>query len=317
MSRLAIVHDPVFKRHDTGFGHPERPARLDAVGAALEWSGVLPGALRIEPRPIAFEDLVRLHDSAYIRRVEQACQESRDHLDEADCIICPETYQTALRAAGAVADAARAVARGDAHAGFCAVRPPGHHAERDRAMGFCLFGNIALAADVVRREFNYQRVLILDWDVHHGNGTQSLFYADAGVLFISLHGHPAHLYPGTGYAQEIGVGAGEGYTMNIPLMPEAGDADIEDAFNRQVIPRVRAYKPEFVLLSAGFDAHADDPLGILRISDDGFVWMARRVIDLARQFAGGRILSVLEGGYNLETLRRCVAEHIHVLESAG
>jgi acetoin utilization deacetylase AcuC-like enzyme len=282
----------------------------------LERAGIVARATRIAPRPIERDALARIHDPRYISRVEAACRAGRSFIDVEDSAIGPESFEIGLLAAGAVVDAARAVAAGHVQRAFCAVRPPGHHAERDRSMGFCLFGNVALAADVVRREFDFQRILILDWDVHHGNGTQHIFEADPHVLFISLHGHPDHLYPGTGYAHETGVGPGAGYTMNIPLMPGAGDADYQAAFTTKIIPTVHEFQPQFIILSAGFDAHADDPLGNLRLSDQGFIWMGKRVLEWARQFSSGRVLSVLEGGYNLGVLSRCVAEHVQLLEEA-
>lgn len=314
MSRIAIAFDPAFQRHDTGFGHPERPARLDAVRAALEWSGALASSLRMAPREIELNALMRIHDSGYVARLESACREGRHFIDEPDSAICPESFAIARLAAGAVVDCARAIASDQVHAGFCAVRPPGHHAERDRSMGFCLLANVALAADALRREFQYERILILDWDVHHGNGTQHIFESDPGVLFISLHGHPDSLYPGTGYEHERGVGAGEGFTINIPFLPGCSDADYRSAFEHKITPAVEQFNPQFVILSAGFDAHTDDPLGNQKLSDDGFAWMGKRVVELAKRHAGGKLLSVLEGGYNLEVLRRCIADHVQILE---
>jgi acetoin utilization deacetylase AcuC-like enzyme len=234
-------------------------------------------------------------------------------MDDPDCPICEESSEIAFLVAGGVCNAARAIARGEIARAFCAVRPPGHHAERERAMGFCLLNNVALAAETLRAEFAMERILILDWDVHHGNGTQHVFESDSGVLFISLHGHPDTLYPGTGYADEVGIGAGRGFTLNLPFMPGAGDAEFRDAFLERVLPAADAFSPQFVIVSAGFDAHADDPLGNLRLQDDTYMFMCGEVLELARRCAGGRVLSVLEGGYNLAVLRRCVAQHVQML----
>jgi len=193
------------------------------------------------------------------------------------------------------------------------VRPPGHHAERDRSMGFCMFNNVALAADVIRRECGLGRVVILDWDVHHGNGTQNAFYDDPSILYISLHGHPEYLYPGTGFAEEDGAGDGRGTTLNLPFLPGAGDNEYRQAFESRVIPAICAFEPEMIIVSAGFDGHGDDPIGITALTDGMFAEMLGSVLELAERYAGGRLLSVLEGGYNLEVLRRCVAQHVTML----
>lgn len=315
MQRIAILHDDRYQRHDTGWQHPERPERLQAIDRALVGSGVLDRCERITPHPIAEELLAERHDRAYIRRAHDACVAQLPFLDVVDSAICPESYEIALLAAGGVANAARAILQGDAaKRAFCAVRPPGHHAEYDRSMGFCLFNNVAVAADVARREFDIERVLILDWDVHHGNGTQHLFERDPDVLFVSLHGHPDHLYPGTGYAHEIGLDDGQGATLNLPFLPNAHDTEYLRAFLSQVVPKVNAFEPEFVILSAGFDAHEDDPVGNLALSCDAFVKLLGQVLEWSAKYGNGRLLSVLEGGYNLEVLERCVASHVKLLE---
>lgn len=316
MKPIAIAFSDEFRRHDTGPGHPERPERLDAVRAALEWSGLLSGALPVRPTPLDRKSLERVHPPAYIDRVRDQCAAGSAVVDEPDCSICPASYDVALLAAGAVVEATRHVAAGEAQHAFCAVRPPGHHAERDRAMGFCLFANVALAVQAARHEFGLQRIAVVDWDVHHGNGTQHIFEADPDVLFVSLHGHPATLYPGTGYEHEIGVGAGEGFTLNIPMHPGSRDADYREAFERSVLPRLAAFEPQLLFVSAGFDAHADDPLGNQRLSDDAFAWMTQQLLAVADRHASGRLISVLEGGYNLGVLRRCVGEHVRLLAGA-
>ena len=313
MSDVGLVLDPRFKRHDTGPGHPERPARIDAIESGLEWSGLLAACQRIEAAPIDVALLDSVHAPGYAARVRAACEAGRRFIDSPDSAIGPESYEVARLAAGGVVEAARRVASGRLRRAFCAVRPPGHHAEYDRSMGFCLFNNVALAAHVMRQEHGLERLLILDWDVHHGNGTQHLFEADAGVLFISIHGDPQYLYPGTGFAHERGVGPGEGFTLNVPMPPGAGDEEYAAAFTEQVLPAVERYAPQVVLISAGFDAHAGDPLAESRVTDDGFVWMARQTLRLAERHAAGRVLSVLEGGYNLDVLKRCVAEHVRIL----
>jgi len=313
MSSVGIVLDERFKRHVTGHGHPERPDRLDAIREGLEAVGLLQTCVLVEPVPLSEVKIQRVHSRDYLVRLEAACRQGYPYIDVPDSAIGPESYEIARLAAGGVVKATRLVASGELKRAFCAVRPPGHHAERDRSMGFCLFNNVALAAYELKDEFNIDRVLILDWDVHHCNGTQHTFEADPSVLVISLHGHPRYLYPGTGYEEEMGVERGRGYTMNIPFLPGADDEDYRRAFRERIIPAVQRFAPQFVLLSVGFDAHADDPLGNLALSDDIFAWMTQTMIELAEDHADGRIVSVLEGGYNLGVLKRCVAEHVRLL----
>jgi acetoin utilization deacetylase AcuC-like enzyme len=313
MRRLGIIRDERFKLHDTGLGHPEAAQRLDAVAAGIRDAGVRSHTAPINPEPIDLALLETRHDRAYIERFRAACREGQRFIDVPDSAICRESYEIALLAAGATVEAARRMAAGEIDRAFCAVRPPGHHAERDRSMGFCMFNNVALAADVVRHECGLERVLILDWDVHHGNGTQNTFYADPSVLYVSLHGHPHYFYPGTGFEQELGSGKAEGATLNLPFMPGAGDHEYHEAFESRVIPAARAFEPEMVIISAGFDAHNDDPIGITTLSDAMFAEMSEHVLELAGRYAHGRVLSVLEGGYNLKVLRRCVAQHVRML----
>ncbi|MFO0837384.1 MAG: histone deacetylase [Phycisphaerae bacterium] len=315
MTKIGIAIDERFERHDAGAGHPERPSRLSAIRSGLERAGLLSSCRHIAPASAADASLKRVHPAAYIERVQAACRTGRTNIDEPDCGICPESESIARLAAGSVIEAARMIGRGELRRAFCAVRPPGHHAERERAMGFCLYANIALAALALREECGMQRVAILDWDVHHGNGTQHIFESDPSVLFISLHGHPDYLYPGSGFAHEQGVGAGRGFTVNLPFMPGVGDAEYRGAFNSRVIPEIDRFQPQALLISAGFDAHGDDPLGNIGLTDDMFAWMAREAAKLADRHAAGRILSVLEGGYNLDVLRRCVPEHVDILAS--
>jgi acetoin utilization deacetylase AcuC-like enzyme len=313
MNRFSILHDERFKLHDTGYGHPEAAWRLDAVEAGLEQSGVLPSATRIEPEPIDMALLEARHRPDYVERFRKACRDGQRIIDVPDSAICPESYEIALLAAGGTVAAARRVATGELDRAFCAIRPPGHHAEHDRSMGFCMFNNVALAADVARNECGLERVLILDWDVHHGNGTQHAFYADPSVLYISLHGHPEYLYPGTGFPEEYGHGEARGTTLNLPFMPGATDEDYRQAFESRVVPAVRSFGPQLFILSTGFDAHRDDPVGNLALSDEMYTEMLRYVLELAGHHADGRVLSVLEGGYDPNVLRRCVAEHVRML----
>ncbi|QOJ14767.1 MAG: histone deacetylase [Planctomycetia bacterium] len=310
---VGILFDAAFERHDTGPGHPERPLRLGAIGAGLRSAGLLGAALLLSPKSVADDVLHRIHAPEYVRRVGEHCRARKRFIDVPDSAICADSDEIARLAAGGVVEAARRIGRGELQRAFCAVRPPGHHAERDRSMGFCLYNNIALAATVFRDEFALQRIAIVDFDVHHGNGTQHMFESDARVLFVSTHGHPRFLYPGTGHEHETGVGAGAGFTMNITFMPDEGDAAHRSAMEERVLPALRAYQPQVLLLSAGFDAHADDPLGCMALSDEHFGWMTGALLEATADSTGGRVLSVLEGGYNLDVLRRCVPAHVRQL----
>lgn len=313
MRPTGILLDNRFRRHDTGRGHPERPERLDAIERGLKAAGLLDSCVRIEPISLPEAEILRLHTREYLLRLEAACRQGYPYIDVPDSAICPDSYEIARLAAGGVVRAARLVAGGELKRTFCAVRPPGHHAEIDRSMGFCLLNNVALAACALKAEFAIQRILILDWDVHHANGTQHAFESDPAVLVISVHGHPNYLYPGTGFEHEVGTGVGRGYTMNVSMPPGAGDEEYRTAFRERIVPAVERFAPQMVLLSVGFDAHADDPLGNLALSDAIYAWMTEKVIELADAHADGRIVSVLEGGYNLDVLERCVTEHVRLL----
>lgn len=317
MHRTGLVLDDRFCRHDTGHGHPESASRLKVIATALRDSGLVDRCERVEPisAPLATVQLV--HASAYLSRLDAACRQGYPYIDVPDSAVCPESFDIALLAAGSVMQAARRVGRGELERAFCAVRPPGHHAEPDRSMGFCLLNNVAIAACVLKLELGFDRIAIVDFDVHHCNGTQRTFEADPSVLVISLHGHPRYLYPGTGFEEETGVGAGRGYTVNIPFTPAATDADYRAAFDDRVLPALERYAPQFLIISAGFDAHADDPLGNLDLTDEAFAWMTRDLLRVADAHADGRVISVLEGGYNAGVLERCVPAHLRALLGDG
>ena len=255
----------------------------------------------------------RLHTPDYIKRFQQACEQGREIFMVADCGICRDSYQTALLAVGGVMLAVEAVMGGQVDNAFCAVRPPGHHAERDRAMGFCFFNNVALGAVYALEHFGLERVAIIDWDVHHGNGTQHLFESDPRVFYVSLHEDPQHCYPGTGYRREEGKGAGQGFTLNLPFPPHSDDHDYLTALKKEALPRLQAFAPQFVFISAGFDAHANDPLAHMNLSREGYREMGQLLLDLAQETAEGRLVTVLEGGYNLEVLEECVEDHVRLL----
>jgi acetoin utilization deacetylase AcuC-like enzyme len=338
MARTGLIQDDRFQRHDTGPGHPERPQRLAAIATGLRRRGLDQACTPIEFEPIDLALVRRNHDEAYIERVRRACASGARYIDVPDSAICPESFEIARLAAGAVVAAVDAVMlppplpRGDTGGSspnvgpggatrlqnaFCAVRPPGHHAERNLSMGFCLFNNIAIAARRLIEDHGLSRVLILDFDVHHGNGTQHSFESDPRVLFVSLHGHPGIVYPGTGYAEERGKGAGTGYTINIPILPPRREDAWRKAFDDIVIPAVEDYSPQFVLISAGFDAHKADPLAPLELETASYGWLTDELTAMAKRHCDGKLVSILEGGYDLQALGDSVALHVERLLAAG
>jgi len=310
---VGLIYSDRFLEHRTSVGHPERPGRLRAIVECLREGGQWDRLTPLEFAAAVPEIAARLHSVEYINRARHACEVGADHLDSMDTPICPESFDLALLAVGGVVAAVNAVMAGEVDAAFCATRPPGHHAEKQMAMGFCLFGNIALAADHLIRDHGLERVAIVDFDVHHGNGTQHLLEDRGDILFASAHEHPKFQFPGTGYAHETGTGDGAGKTVNVPLLPGTGDDEARDAFEQTILPALDAFEPQFVLLSAGFDAHFKDPLGGLEWTNAGFIRIAQQLVDVAKRHAEGRIVSVLEGGYDLDALGSCASDHVGVL----
>jgi acetoin utilization deacetylase AcuC-like enzyme len=300
--------------HDTGAGHPERPARLRAVLERLELAGTLSELEALEAPQVAEEALLRVHPAAHLRHVEAVCAAGPAYVDGSDTAVAPASARAARLAAGAAVAAVERVWDGRWSSAFVAVRPPGHHAEEATAMGFCLYNNAAVAARAAQA-LGARRVAILDWDVHHGNGTQHLFDADPSVYYASLHQWP--LYPGTGAAEERGRGDGAGTTRNCPMAPGTGDAAWLAALEGVVLPEMDAFAPDLVLISAGFDAHARDPLGGCELSAGGYAAMTRLVAALAAERCGGRVVSVLEGGYDLEALAESANAHVAALVDVG
>ncbi len=310
MKRTGFFYDALFLEHDTGDGHPERPARLRAIVENLRseplWEELKHSAAKdCDPRWLA-----EIHPPSYISAIENACKSDRRSLDS-DTIICKRSFEVARRAVGSVVNACRMVVLGELDNAFCAVRPPGHHAEPERAMGFCLFNNVAVAAGYLQSQHNIERVSIIDWDVHHGNGTHAAFYSDATVHYTSLHQHP--LYPGTGFENETGEGEGEGFTLNIPLAGNSGDSEYMSCFADKVVPAIREFDPEFIIISSGFDAHLRDPLAGMNVTELGFRGMTKYALELARECCDGNLVSVLEGGYNLDALASSVHTHLNSL----
>jgi acetoin utilization deacetylase AcuC-like enzyme len=307
MTTLLFTH-PACLEHDPGRHHPEGPARLHAVFDAL----ADPEFARLERREApeaALEDLLRVHPRPHVERLLRAVPKSGHVGIDADTILSPASGAAALRAAGAVVAAVDAVIAREADNAFCAVRPPGHHAEPERAMGFCLFNNIAVGALRARVAHQLQRIAVIDFDVHHGNGTQAAFEADDGLLYASTHQSP--LYPGTGSASETGVGN----IVNVPLRPMAGSSQFRAGMTQRILPALEAFRPELLLISAGFDAHRCDPLAQLLLDEEDYIWITEKLIEIAYRHAGGRLVSALEGGYDLAALGASAAAHIRVLMS--
>jgi len=299
--------------HHNGPGHPECPDRLKAIHEQLEKSGVLTRVKSLTPQLADIATLALIHPRDYIEYIEHRSANAGNEVVrlDADTSVCKDSFTAARLAAGAAVEAVDKVSRGELRNAFCAVRPPGHHAERDLAMGFCLFNNVAIAAEWLVREKQAEKVLIIDWDVHHGNGTQHIFYERGEVFYLSLHQWP--LYPGTGREDETGEGQGRGATLNVPLPPATSEQKYLEAFYKATETAFAKFKPDFLLLSAGFDAHRDDPLANLQLTENSFAHMTEFCGELADTFCGGKLVSLLEGGYNLTALANSVAAHIEKL----
>ena len=306
---VGVIEDALFREHDGGAGHPERPERLSAISETLRSLSFSQELVPLEIRDAMRDELLRVHDAAYVSQIEGTSGRATTVFD-ADTRANDRTYAAAVRAAGAAICAVEA-ACGDGLRSFVFCRPPGHHAERSRAMGFCFFNNVAVAAAHALDSCDLSRVAVIDWDVHHGNGTAHIFAGRSDVLYVSTHQSPH--YPGTGYPDEVGVDAGAGYTVNIPLPAGSGDDDYFRVMDRVVVPIVSAYDPELVLVSAGFDVHERDPLSGMQLTHRGFMGITERLVALAEQHAQGRIVHVLEGGYDLEGLSDGVSAVLEVL----
>jgi len=307
--RVGLVIDDVFLGHHASGLHPERPERLLAIGRALRGVGAAEKSERLPVRPAREEELGLVHTSSYISDLARTVPGNSGYLDE-DTFFSPGSWDAALAAAGAAVDCTAAVVAGRLRRALAVVRPPGHHAEPDRAMGFCLLNNVAVAAAAARAA-GLARVAVVDWDVHHGNGTQAAFYADPTVMYLSTHQFP--FYPGTGASTEIGEGAGAGTTVNVPLPAGSGDAEYGAAFDRVILPALRAFRPELILVSAGFDAFAGDPLAQMRVSVSGYRRMAAQIQAAADEMCEGRLVLALEGGYDLDGLGACAAATFELL----
>ncbi len=309
---VSLVYDPAFLRHDTGHGHFENPQRLECILREIASDEALNSRLiRSLPEPASNADLRRCHDTAMIDAIQSFIERGGTHLDS-DTPVCFESFRIAQLAAGAAITAVKDVMLIDSQRAFALVRPPGHHATDVRPMGFCLFNNAAIAARYAQANFGVEKVLIVDWDVHHGNGTQDIFWRDDSVYFMSTHQYP--LYPGTGDSNQTGEGKGTGYTLNIPLRAQTSARAHREAF-RDALKAIEAhFHPDLVIISAGFDSHRGDPLGNLMLEDSDFSEMTNDVLRLADKYAKGRVVSILEGGYNLDLLGKSVCAHLKSME---
>lgn len=315
LNKVAIFYSDQFLLHDTGVNHPERPERLHAVIAQLKQNKSL-----VWPafKPASQVNLALVHTAGYLKLVDDEIKalgkNGLANLSTGDTVISPATQAVAKLAVGAGIAASDLVMAGGASSAFALVRPPGHHATQSRGMGFCIYNNIAIVARHLQKQHDIKRILIVDFDVHHGNGTQDIFYDDPSVFYFSIHQHP--LYPGTGSPSETGTGNGKGYTLNVALAAGAGDAELLRAVNQQLKPAMDAFKPEFILISAGFDSHSNDPLGRFQYSDEGYAQVAKVLTNIANHYAAGRMVYMLEGGYNPNNLANAVSKVINVLTSS-
>jgi acetoin utilization deacetylase AcuC-like enzyme len=312
-SRTALIFHDVYLKHDTGEFHSESPARLKAISEGLNENQLLPLLQRVHPRPAALEWIRLVHREEYIDIVRRDVESGKQYLStrSGNTAICKDSYEVALWAVGGLLSACDSVVSGGARNTFCAIRPPGHHASQSRGMGFCLFNNVAIAARYLQKKHKLEKVLIVDWDVHHGNGTQDIFFEDGSVFFFSTHQWP--WYPWTGSAEEVGIGEGKGTTLNVPLPAGSGDEDLIDAFENALLPAATNFKPDAVLISAGFDSRTGDPLGRFRVTDSGYQRLTEILLQIAHDSAEGRLISALEGGYSLEGLSKAVPAHIATL----
>ncbi|HDP70404.1 MAG TPA: histone deacetylase [Actinobacteria bacterium] len=312
-NKTALIYDSIYLKHITGFGHPEKPERLTITLSMLEEAGILPKLVRIKPRKASSNDLSTVHPISYIEKVKNLSANGGGFLDS-DTVVSKDSYEAALFAAGAVVTAVDGLLKKEIDNAFCLVRPPGHHATASRGMGFCIFNNLAAGARHAQSR-GLSRILILDWDVHHGNGIQDIFYADSEVLYISLHQYPH--YPGSGYLDQVGEGKGKGFTVNFPLKEGAGDELYLKIFDEFITPIISQFEPELIMVAAGYDGHFADPLATLNLTVSGYAKLTKRVVDIAKDICGGKLVVSLEGGYELKALSYAVASTLSEMGNLG
>lgn len=313
MNKTGFMYDPGLLLHDTGPDHPESPERLLAVYSGIRSADFYRFLIPVEAQRIDFKWLETVHNPDYIYYFEETCLSGRNYLDSHDNRMCPDTFDATLLASGGVINACRMVMEGLIDNAFCAVRPPGHHAGQNFAMGFCFFNHVAIAARYLQKTWGIKRVGIVDFDVHHGNGTQRIFEEDPTVFYYSIHQHPTFSFPGTGRAFEKGIGPGTGFTLNSPVLPGQGDEAYRKYFEKDLFPAFDSFKPQVILASSGFDAHEDDDMSDMKVTTNGFSWMIHRICELAQRHSSGRLVSVLEGGYCVQRLSELARNHVEIL----
>lgn len=304
--KVGLVYHPAYLLHETR-GHPENKFRLLSIVKYLEKSSIRDNLFYISPRYATVEEIGLIHPLTYIKMIEQACLTNKRFIDP-DTQICPKSYEVALLAAGGVISAIDAVMEEQVKKAFALIRPPGHHAEPNKGMGFCIFNNIAIGTKYAQSKYGIERILIIDFDVHHGNGTQLVFYDDPGVLYCSIHQYP--FYPGTGTQLEKGEGKGKGFTINVPLPAKSGNSEYIAAFKDYILPLALEFQPQLILVSAGFDAHENDPIGGMKLTNEGYKNLAKMICEIANQSCEGKVVSCLEGGYNVEVLPVVVEDYL-------
>lgn len=312
--KTGLLLDRDFTEHDPGDHHPEAPGRIEAIIEELTTSGVSESCHHLSGRSVTDDEVLLAHTDVYLKTVLREIDGSSGQLSTGDTQFGPHSLRVARHAAGGLLGAVDGVVSGELSNAFCAVRPPGHHATPNRGMGFCIFNNAAIAARYAQEKYGLERVVIIDWDVHHGNGTQDIFYEDGSVFYFSTHQYP--WYPGTGAKDETGIGSGKNTTLNTPLASGSGMAEIEAAFRGPFTAKMKDFRPDLVIISAGFDSRLGDPLGQLTLSDDNFSNLTGILAEMAGEFAEGRLVSVLEGGYNQAGLALAVRHHVEALQSA-
>ena len=300
--KVGVVRGKIFLEHDTGYGHPECPERLVSIYGMLDQTGISKEVKEVELRKATKEEILLIHSEDHYERIEST--KGRETYLDGDTPASPKSFEAALFAVGGLLELTEQVLADQLESGFALVRPPGHHAEKDQAMGFCLFNNIAIASAWAIKEKGLNRILIADFDVHHGNGTQHSFYDTDRVLYFSTHRYP--FYPGTGFYNEVGKGKGQGFSVNVPLPGGMGDSEYDSIYTKILMPIAREYQPELILVSAGFDSYYQDPLGGMEMTEQGFARLGSIFIQLANELCRGKLIFVLEGGYSVEGIAKCI-----------